>query len=313
MAMLDRFNGLQVLLKVAELGNMSAAARALKMSPTMVTRHIAAQEERLGVRLLHRTTRRVTLTEAGRAYRDAAERIVSELEEAEAAAAANQVTLRGLLRVSAPVSFGTREIAPFLAGFSRLFPELTVDLGLNDRVVDLVDEGWDMAIRIGRLADSTLVARKLARYGMLLCASPAYLAEHGTPTRVVELSRHQCLGYTLSQLVGPDFWSFREDGQIKVPISGHLRTSNCDVLVAAAVAGQGLIYQPTYIVSDAICAGTLVALEVDYPPIAMGGVFAVYPPSSRVPARVRAFIDYMAEQYAGVPPWEKRMGVGLER
>ena len=292
--MIDRIQGMQVLLKVAELENLSAAARALRMSPTMVTKHIAAQEERLGVLLLHRTTRRVTLTEAGRVYREAAERIVGEVEEAEAATAADHVTVRGTLRVNVPVSYGVRVIAPLLAEFAAMHPALVVDLGLNDRLVDLVEEGWDMAIRIGQLAPSALRARRLADCELVLCAAPSYLARRGRPSRVSELSEHECLGYTLSRSVGTSSWSFAKDGSVTVPISGHLHANNGDALLAAAIAGQGLTYQPTFLLGDAIAAGQLVPVELDHPPFELHGIYAVHPANDRLPAKVRVFTDYLA-------------------
>jgi DNA-binding transcriptional LysR family regulator len=305
--MLDRFQGMQVLLKAVELGNLSAAARALKMSPTMATKHIAAQEARLGVRLLHRTTRRVTLTEAGRTYFDAAERIVGEVQEAEETTSADHVTVRGMLRVNAPVSFGIREIAPLMAEFSKLHPSLIVDLGLNDRMVDLVDEGWDMAVRIGRIASSTMVLRKLAPCRMILCASPDYIRRHGRPTKVADLADHECLGYTLSRDVGPEIWSFTESGAVSVHIHGHLRASNGDALLEAAIAGQGLTYQPTFILGKAILAGQLVAIELEHPPLVLGGIFAVHPPNDRLPAKVRVFTEFLAERFSGIPPWDARI------
>src|SRR6266545_2164586 len=192
--MLDRVTGMQVFARVAALGGLSAAARALGMSQTMATKHIAAIEERLGVKLLHRTTRRLTLTEAGRRYLDAAERILAEVEEAEAAASADRVEARGTLRVNAPVSFGMREIAPLLPDFARSYPSVTVEIGLNDRVVDLIEEGWDLAVRIGTLADSTMIAKRLAPCRTVLCAAPAYLAERGAPRTVADLKNHNCLG-----------------------------------------------------------------------------------------------------------------------
>lgn len=296
--MLDRFQGMQVLIKVAELESLSAAARALKISPTMVTKHVAAQEGRLGVLLLHRTTRRVTLTEAGRAYLAAAERIVGELEEAEALAKVNQLTARGVLRVNAPVSFGVRKIAPLLAEFSNQHLHVVVELGLNDRVVDLVEEGWDIAIRIGRLAPHGLAARWLAPCQMVLCASPGYLRKHGRPSKVSQLSSHECLGYTLSRHAGSSSWSFGKDGEVTVEISGHLRAGNGDALLAAAIAGQGLTYQPTFILDDAIASGHLEPLELDHPPVDMGGVYAVHAANNRPPAKVRVFSDYLASRLA---------------
>jgi DNA-binding transcriptional LysR family regulator len=303
--MLDRVTGMQVFARVAQLGTLSAAARALGMSQTMATKHIAAIEERLGVKLLHRTTRRLTLTEAGRRYLEAAERILAEVEEAEASAAADRVDPRGTLRVNAPMSFGVRQIAPLMPEFSRSYPAVSVDLGLNDRFVDLIEEGWDLAIRIGILTESTMIARKLAPCGAALCAAPAYLSERGTPRSVNDLADHNCLGYTLSRALGPDRWPFGKDGKVIVPIKGNLRASNGDALMAAALAGQGLIYQPTFMVNDELRAGRLVALELDHPTIEMPGIFAVYPADRHPPAKVRAFIDFLVSRLGPVPPWDR--------
>jgi len=302
--MLDRLTGMQVFARVAALGSLSAAARALGMSQTMATKHIAAIEDRLGIKLLHRTTRRITLTESGRRYLDAAERIIADLEEAEAQASADRLEARGTLRVNVPVSFGIREIAPLLPEFARSHPLVTVDLGLNDRVVDLIEEGWDVTVRIGQLTDSTMVARKLAPCRTALCAAPSYLAERGTPRRVSDLRDHNCLGYTLSRTLGSERWSFGTDGAVTVPVSGNLRVNNGDALVAAAVAGQGLIYQPTFLVSGEIRAGRLVSLALDHPAIEVPGVFALYPADRRPPAKVRAFIDFLAQRFGSVPPWD---------
>ena len=193
-----------------------------------------------------------------------------------------------------------------MAEFHRVYPALLVELGLNDRLVDLVEEGWDIAIRIGRLAPSALIARKLAPCRMMLCASPDYLAVRGTPMRVEDLRGHACLGYTLSRSVGVDTWSFGHEGDVTVPISGPLRTSNGDALLAAAIAGQGLTYQPTFMLADAVHSGFLTSLELDHPPVDMGGVYAIYPPGGRLPAKARVFIDYLAQRFAGTPPWDKR-------
>ena len=201
--MLDRVTAMQIFTRVAALGSLSGAARALGISQTMATKHMAALEDRLGVKLLHRTTRRSTLTEAGRRYLESVERILADIDDAEATAAAERVEVKGTLRVNAPVSFGVREVAPLMADFARLYPALTVDLGLNDRVVDLVEEGWDVAVRIGRLHDQTMIARKLAPCRTLVAGSPGYLAERGTPRTMADLSAHNCLGYTLSTVLGP--------------------------------------------------------------------------------------------------------------
>ncbi len=303
--MLDRVTGMQVFARVAALGSLSAAARALRMSQTMATKHIGAIEERLGVKLMHRTTRRLMLTEAGRRYLDAVERILAELEEAEATAAADRHEPRGTLRLNVPVSFGVREIAPLLPEFARSYPSVTVDLGLNDRFVALIEEGWDLAIRIGQLVESTMVARKLAPCRMAICAAPSYLAQRGTPRTVADLKNLNCLGYTLSRGAGSDQWSFGIDGVVTVPISGNLRANNGDALVAAAVAGQGLIYQPTFLVSAEIEAGRLVAITLDHPTIELAGVFALYPSDRRPPAKVRAFIDFLGQRFGPMPRWDR--------
>src|SRR4051812_9746198 len=261
--MLDRVTSMRVFARVAASGSFSAAARQLGLSQTMVTKHVAAIEARLGVKLFHRSTRRLTLTEAGRGYFEACERILADIEEAETLAARDRVEPRGTLRLNVPLSFGVREVAPALADFARAYPTVSVDLGLNDRYVDLVDEGWDMAVRIGKLADSRLVARRLAPCRVMVCAAPAYLAAHGTPRTVADLAGHNCMGYTLPSALGADRWAFGPDGEVVVSVSGNLRASNGDALVAAALAGQGLIYQPTFLVGDAVRAGQLVSVPLD--------------------------------------------------
>ncbi|KQT52282.1 MULTISPECIES: LysR family transcriptional regulator [unclassified Aureimonas] len=303
--MLDKFTGLQVFARVAALGNLSGAARSLGMSQTMATKHMAALEERLGVKVLHRTTRRITLTEAGRRYLESTERILAEVEEADAAAMAERVEVTGVLRVNAPVSFGVRALAPLLPAFAELNPALTIDLGLNDRTVDLVEEGWDLAIRVGRIKDQSLVARRLAPCHLLLAASPEYLRTHGTPRTVAELSTHNCLGYTLSSTLGPRSWAFEKDGSHAVPIQGNLRANNGDVLVAAASAGHGLVYEPTFLVGDAIRSGGLCRVILDRPLLEVPGVYAIYAANRRPPAKVRAFIDFLVDQFGPTPPWDR--------
>ena len=303
--MLDRLTGLEVFGKVVTTGSFSAAGRALGLSQTMVTKHIAALEARLGVKLFHRSTRKLTITEAGRNYLDAVERILTDLEAADTAAAAERVEPRGLLRLNAPMSFGTRQVAPRLAAFAARYPLVSVELGLGDRYVDLVEEGWDLAIRIGTLRDSALIARRLAPCRTALCAAPSYLAAHGTPKTVADLKNHNCLGYTLVRDVGATKWRFGKKSDIMVPVSGNLRADNGGALVAAAVAGQGLIYQPTFLLADDLAAGRLVSLTLDQPNHEIGGIYAVYPPQRLLPAKVRAMIDYLVECFGDEPPWDK--------
>jgi DNA-binding transcriptional LysR family regulator len=302
--MLDRLTGLEVFARVAAAGSLSAAGRTMGMSQTMVTKHLAALEARLGARLFHRTTRRLSITEAGRSYLEASERILADIEAANDAVAADRVEPRGLLRLNVPVVFGTRQIASLLPEFAQRCPRVTVELGLNDRHVDLAEEGWDMAIRIGALADSSLVARRLAPCRMATCAAPSYLKARGTPRTVAELADHNCLGYTLA-LSGPHRWSFGRRAEISVPIVGDLRANNGDALLAAAVAGQGIIYQPTFIVADDLRAGRLTALSLDQPTNERLAVHAVYLPDRHPPAKVRAFIDFIATRFAPEPPWDR--------
>lgn len=267
----------------------------------MATKHVDALEARLGVKLLHRTTRRLSLTEAGSDYLEACQRILPEIDEAEASAASQRVEARGLLRMNVPLSFGSRFIAPLLPDFSHRHPALKIELGLTDRVVDLIDGGWDLAIRIGRLSDSPLQARKLGECSEVVCAAPGYLDRRGVPRRVAELTQHNCLGYTLSSWAGGKEWAFGRDGSVRVAINGDLSANNGDALLAAAVAGQGLIYQPSFIVAGALQRGELVALQLDHPTYALGGIHAVYPPDRRPPAKVRVMIDYLVEAFGQNP------------
>ncbi|MEO8668150.1 MAG: LysR substrate-binding domain-containing protein [Bauldia sp.] len=308
--MLDRFSGMEIFLRVAGAGSFSAAARALGISQTMVTKHVVAIEERLGVRLFQRTTRKLTLTEAGARYREAAERILAELAEADGEAAATVTEPRGTLRINAPLSFGFRQIAPAATDFARLYPQLTIDMGLNDRVIDLVEEGWDLAIRIGQLRDSILIARKLAPIRTVLCAAPAYLERHGSPRTVADLQAHNCLGYTLPSAAGAGRWHFGGDGSMGVNVTGNFRANNGDALRTAALAGQGIVYQPTFLLSDDLRKGDLVPLKLDQPTFQFANAFAVYAPDRHVPAKIRTFIDFLAARWAGEPPWD--VGLSLD-
>jgi len=302
--MLDRVTSMQVFARVAALGSFSAAARALGLSQTMVTKHVAALEERLGIKLLHRSTRRLVLTEGGRHYLAAVERILAEIEEAEASAGLDRIEPRGTLRLNVPVTFGFREIAPALADFSRLYPALRVDLGLADRYVELIEEGWDLAIRVGRLKDSSLVARRLAPCRLMICGAPSYLDRHGVPQSVEDLARHNCLGYTLSSTISADRWVFGTDGDVVVPVKGNLRANNGDALLAAALAGQGLIYQPTFLVGDGLRSGALVRVLPDLPTYELS-VHAVLPSGRQAPAKVRAVVAFLAERFAPKPHWDR--------
>ncbi len=211
----------------------------------------------------------------------------------------------GCFELNAPVAFGSRQIAPLLAEFTERHPLVTIELGLNDRLVDLAEEGWDLAIRIGNLSNSSLIARRIAPCRIVVCASPSYLKARGTPLTVSSLAGHNCLGYTLSQQTSVDRWAFGPRAEVSVRVSGNLRANNGDALRAAAIAGQGLIYQPTFIVADDLRAGALIALDLDQPTVELGGIYAVFLPDRHPPAKVRAFIDFIVSRFAPDPPWDR--------
>src|SRR5690554_3191650 len=299
---MDRITSMRVFVRAADAGSLSAAARHLGMSPAMASKHVNALEARLGVKLFHRTTRRLSLTEAGSNYLEACQRILPEIDEAEAAASSQRVKATGLLRMNLPLSFGSRFVAPLLPEFSRRHPEVRIELGLSDAQLDLVAGSWDLAIRIGRLADSPLQARRIGDSAMQVCAAPAYLDRRGAPRRVAELAQHNCLSYTLSPMQDGKQWIFGEHGELRVPVGGDLLANNGDALLAAAVGGQGIIYQPHFIVGEALERGELVALELDKPVVEIGGIHVLYPPDRRPPAKVRVMIDYLVEAFANTPP-----------
>jgi DNA-binding transcriptional LysR family regulator len=294
---MDRVTSMRVFVHAATEGSLSAAARHMGMSPAMATKHVNALEARMGVKLLHRTTRQLSLTEAGNHYLEACLRILPDIDEAEAAVASQRVKATGRLRMNVPLSFGRCFVAPLMPLFCQRHPEVTVELGLSDAELDLIAGGWDLALRIGRLADSPLQARRLGDSPMRVCASPDYLDRRGVPRRIAELSQHNCLSYTLSSMQGKH-WAFGAGGEHRVPVSGNLLANNGDALLEAAVRGQGILYQPNFIVGEAVARGELVVLELDRPPMDLGGIHVLYPPDRRPPAKVRVMIDYLAESFA---------------
>ncbi|MCW2276193.1 LysR family transcriptional regulator [Rhodoblastus acidophilus] len=293
--MADRLTSMEVFVRAMRLGGLSAAARELRMSPAMAAKHLDGLEARLGTTLARRTTRKLSLTEAGAAYLEKAERILAEIGEAEAEASSRALAIEGLLRVSAPATFGLLHIAPLAPLFHELYPGVTLEFGFSDRFVDLLEERWDMTIRIGRLADSSLVARKLAPMRTVVCASPAYLARRGTPRLLSDLIAHDCLGYTFAEQAGTSTWSFGQDGEIKAPVRGWLRANNGEALLRAAVAGQGLVYGPRYVAAQALAEGALVELTLDHPPMPVGAVHAITHPDRRPAAKTRAWIEFLAD------------------
>jgi len=294
--MVDRLTGIEVFTRAIALGGLSAAARDMDMSPAMAAKHLNALEARLGATLVNRTTRRLSLTEAGATYLDKARIILAELREAEAEVSARTLAVEGLLRVSAPSAFGALHLGELIAEFHRLHPAVTIELGLNDRYIDLLDERWDMAVRIGKLADSSLVARKLADVRLNICASPAYLEARGTPQTVADLAIHDCLGYTLSALTGTSHWGFGGDGAIRQPVHGSLHANNGEVLVQAALAGLGLVYGPRFLTVGAVDEGRLVEITLDAPLMDIGGIHAITHTGRKPAAKTRAWIDFLSQR-----------------
>ena len=303
---MDRLTSMRVFALAAQVGTLSGAARVLAMSPAMATKHLDALEARLGVKLLHRTTRKLTLTEAGDDYLEATQRILNELDDADAAATSQRTTATGLLRMNTPLVYGLRYIAPLMPAFGRAHPAVTVELGMTDAAVNLVDERWDMAVRIGALHDDTLQARPLGDCRMVLCAAPSYLNEHGQPRTVAELANHNCLGYTLSASQSPSEWRFGADGSVRQPVRGNLRANSGDALRTAALGGMGLVYEPSFIVGADIARGDLQAITLDEPPHDLGGIHAVWPANRHPPAKVRVMVDFLVGQLVAVPPDDLR-------
>ena len=299
---MDQLTSMRVFALTAQAGTLSGAARILDMSPAMATKHVGALEARLGVKLLHRTTRKLTLTEAGETYLDAVQRILAELDEADAAATAQRTLATGLLRLNTPLAWGVRHLAPLMPAFSRAHPAVTVELGMTDAAVNLVDERWDLAVRIGPLHDDSLQARRLGGCRVVLCAAPAYLDEHGVPRTVADLAQHNCLSYTLSSTNTPGEWRFGADGSVRQPVRGNLRANSGEALLTIALGGLGLVYEPDFIVGDALARGALQALTLEHPPHDLGGIHAVWPANRHPPAKVRAMVDFLATRLAGRGP-----------
>ena len=295
---MDRLAALEAFARVAETGSFSAAARGLNLSKSLISRQVSALEAELGARLISRTTRSLTLTEAGRGYYEQVTRILAQMEEADLSVSQLQATPRGRLRVNAPMSFSLLRLAPALPDFLALYPEIEVDMVMNDRRVDLMEEGFDLAIRIGRLADSSLVARKLGAMQRYIVASPAYLAERGTPKVPADLRHHACLCYSNADTI--DEWRFCEpDGRpISIEVKGRVRANNGDLLRIAALRGLGFVDLPNFLVAGDIESGALVPVLQDYVK-QDGGVYAVYPHARYLPPKIRVFIDFLAERWGG--------------
>ena len=304
---MNRLDDLEAFVAVVEAGSITQAAERLGIAKSAVSRRLVGLEERLGVELIRRTTRRLNLTDTGQGFYEQAARVLADLEEAESAAAQSHGELRGRLKVALPLSFGLRHMAGPIGDFARLHPKVSFDLDLNDRRVDLLEEGADLALRIGRLDDSSLIARRLFDARTVVVASPAYLEAHGTPTAPEELVDHRCLVY--SNLADPTRWRYRDaDGAaVDVRITPAMSASSGDLICDMAARGHGIAMQPTFIAGALVSIGELkpVLTDVQWP---VTPAWAVYPPTRHLSYRVRAFIDFLAETFSGTPTWDRDCG-----
>ena len=310
---MDRFASINTFVAVVDCGSFTSAAERLGMAPATVTNHVQWLEERLGARLLNRTTRKLSLTEAGRTYYDKCAIIVAQLEAVDSSISALNATPRGTLRLNAanPLSY---VVAPLIAGFSAAYPEIAIELTTTDRMVDLVEEGIDVAIRFHHMPDSSLVMRRLSQFRLILCAAPAYLDRHGAPREPSELSRHSCIAYTYQgfdklarewHLTGPQ-------GKVTVPISCNLQTNSIETLLHAALDGRGIVMYCRHTGDTALCAGRLVRVLPDY---SMGEfpIVALYPHRQYVSAKVRSFVDFAAKHLAEDPVNDAWRGEGMKK
>ena len=301
--MADSIQEMAVFARVVGAGSLSAAARELGLSPALVSRRLAALESRLGVRLINRTTRSLHLTDDGATYYEACARVLADIEEADATVSAGRIEPRGTLRVALPASFGLQHIAPLIPRFAERYPQIQLALSLSDRTVNLIEEGFDLAVRIAHLEDSSLTARKLAPNRRVVCASPEYLARHGMPRTPDELARHNCL--TTSEFTMN--WDYKDpDGKPgSVRVTGRYACDSWEVLREWARAGLGIALKSTWDVHRLVADGSLVEVCPGYTFHSDVAIYAVYPSRRFLPAKTRVFIEFLAESFGPDPYWDQ--------
>lgn len=298
---MDRFLEMQTFNAVVDAGSFVKAADAMGLSKAAVSRYVVDMETRLGVRLLHRTTRRLSLTDEGQMFYARSKELLDELDEAEAEVTSRSEAATGLLRINAPFTFGILHLAPLWGAFKAQNPKVTLDITLADRLVDLVEEGYDVAIRIATLESSTLVSKRLASTRMVLCASPTYLAQHGTPQHPSDLAHHAVISYVYWST--KDEWRFTgTEGLVSVKTRPIMNTNSGDTCRAAALAHQGIVLQPSFLVGRDVAEGTLVELMPAYQSLEMG-IYAVYPTRKHVSAKVRALIEFLQAHFRTHASW----------
>lgn len=305
---MDRIEAIEAFVQVVDAGGISAAATRLRVAKSVVSRRLADLEAHLGTRLLHRTTRRMTLTDAGQAFLDRARGLLADLAEAEEAAAQAHTQLRGRLRLAAPLSFGVAHLTPALTAFMLAYPGIRLETSFSDRQVDIMAEGVDLAIRIGRPADSSLVGRRLAPIRQIVCASPAYWDRYGRPGTAADLAGHTALRY--ARVPDIAIWRYRDpDGHSgRVPVPIRLLADNGDLLREAALAGLGVIVEPTFIVYRDIVEGRLEPVLTDHI-WSLAALTALWPPVPTLPRRVRVLVDFLADRFGDHPYWDQALPV----
>ncbi|MDX2103776.1 MAG: LysR family transcriptional regulator [Alphaproteobacteria bacterium] len=299
---MDRLTTMLVFRRVAELGSLSAAARALGLSPAAVSRQLSQLEERLGARLITRTTRRLNLTETGRAFQERVVRILDDIDEAERAVGALAQAPRGVLRINAPLTFGLRHLSPVVPRFLTSFPDVRLDLDLTDRFVDVMEEGLDVALRVRTaLPDSSLVARRLGPVTRVLAASPDYLANHGVPKHPADLSDHAAIVY--SHATSPTEWRFEgPQGPVAVQVRPRLTVNSGEAVRHAMLGGCGIAHLPRFIIGEDVDAGRLVPLLSAWS-LPAHSLFAIWPPGRHLAPKVRVFIEFLSDAWRAAP-WE---------
>lgn len=299
---MDRFQAITAFSKVVEAGSFARAAERLDVSVSAISRQVADLEAHLGARLLNRTTRRLSLTESGAAFYERCVQLLADLVEAEEVVSASAVLPRGTLRMTSSISFGVGYLAPAIFEFRKKHPQLRFDIELSDRAVDLVDEGIDLAIRIGEIGSQALIGRKIGVAQLMCCAAPGYLERHARPRVPADLAAHPCLTYAYSSI--GNLWRFTDSHGIAhdVRVAGPVHANNGAMLAALAIAGVGVSLDPDFIVADALRAGRLVALLPGYTPPAIN-IYAAYPSRRHLSAKVRSFVDFLAAHFAYDPGW----------
>ena len=299
---MDRLTAMEVFSQVVESGSFSKASDRLGLSPTAVSRQVADLEAHLSTRLLNRTTRRVSLTESGRAFYERCVQLLADLEEAEQEAARAAVVPRGTVRLTTSVAFGVRHLAPAIAAFLSQHAEVRFVVSLSDRIVDLVEEGFDLGVRIGGPGSENLVARKLGETRLVPCASPAYLAARGAPRVPEDLAAHNC--FTYEYVTPRNLWRFRDAAgeERSVRVGGNLHSNNGDILAEVAARGGGIVFEPAFIVGPEVRAGRLVPLLQEFEPAPVP-IYAVYPSRKHLSAKVRVFVDFLVRSFAEGQDW----------